>query len=1080
MRRIFGFKILFSVLTLFIFAAKPAFSGENLPKAIWTANLVNSFDLSLSGYTESYFGLTYDWDDDALWVNIPPSNLIFQIDKGNGTLLQQPILYSAGAGGIAFGGGNKLYITDNVSELIWKIDLSTGNSSVYRSVLDVAGGGLGWDIVNDALFCGNPDLYRYAQYAKPSQTGTLLFWQHWYHWSDYYPVGFGCSFDSSTASDKIFTVMHPATSTPEPGLIEWFGNIDGKPGERVISYNLPNWMEKPGDCAFDGRYVYVIETSTHPDKIAVLDVFTPPAPRYLTANSTSYQSVDLSWDNVPRENGYHIYRKDEPNEPFAEIEESPVGANVTYVRDDNLGKSAHIYYYRIKAYNSWGESNFTATQETTLIKMPPIISVNLLLATTKISWSNFWGPYGLDSVIFYQSGPSYPNPSHTFYRDGKKDSNFYELFWIDDDGYPPPGYWVGYFAYFYTKRHTEWNPLCTPVTYKQRPGPDPPIVATADTFATAYSNSRKIIVDSNDRIHITYTSNDTVYYIYSDDDGETYSKPVAVGNGRYPGLALDGNETPHICWTRKLDNYGYTLYHSKLTQSGWSSPVQLLTEYKHTSTPASFDIDRAENVAHLSWADFPLGGDKWLIYKGDFSLLDTTPQVVPIPYDSAVQMSPESPNYLCDQTGKTVEGYLLWDKNGDIYTGVEENGVVQGITNLSNSINPSTHPNLSIFGDSVYAVWQENYPFGNKIFFTRRSKELNSNWETPVEMMFFPDSVEFPVSFGPYIFASGKTPEGNFDIYGLRTDEFGDIDYIFQTTGTKSKSEFPAICYTQHFPKQKLYILWTEDTTKIKGEPAVGPVKNKIEAMPPAIPKIAANLGAPDASPYTVQREGYKVFGNLAYQKVDYDSKKLIYRFTGLKPNERYKLKLVFYNKKEDDSDKHLKQQILMVKAGRIPIGIVILKPDRIKYFERWIPKWVYESGNLRISIKKMKGEYAVCSEIFLYEYEKSTGKGGTQFANGLDNSLPRIQFLSPKPNPFNSSTRISFVIPIKERVSLRIYDASGRLCRTLVNEKLNAGFHNYKWDGRGKNGKQLSNGVYFSILNIGEQRFVKKMIKVK
>jgi len=465
-----------------------------------------------------------------------------------------------------------------------------------------------------------------------------------------------------------------------------------------------------------------------------------------------------------------------------------------------------------------------------------------------------------------------------------------------------------------------------------------------------------------------------------------------------------------------------------------------------------------------------------LVYKGSFSLLDTVPQIVPIPYDSAVQMTPESPNYLCEQTG-SVDGYLLWEKDGEVYTAIEENGVVQNIINLSNSPNPSIHPNLSIFGDSLYAVWQEEFPFGNKIFFTKRSAGLNNNWETPIELILFPDSVEYPVCYGPFIIASGKTPEGNYDIYGLRTDEFGDVGYIFQMTGTKSKSKFPAVCYSQHFPKQKLYTLWTEDTTMIRGVPAVGPVKCKVEAMAPPIPKIAANLGSPDTSPYTVQREGYKVFGNLAFHKIDYHPRKLIYHFSGLNPSKRYKVKLVFYYRTEELA---LKKWQFKVKVGGHPIGSVIVRPDEPTYFEKWVPISAYGSGNMNVSIEKKKGDYALCSEIFLYEYEKTHGRGGTQFAENQYNLPQQIQFITPKPNPFNSSARVGFVISAKQKVTLRIYDISGRLCKTLVDKKLDAGTYNYNWSGRDENGEKLSSGVYFSVLNAIDKRFVKKMVKIK
>ncbi len=87
MRRIFGFKMLFPVLTLFILAAKPTFSGENLPKAVWTVNLVNSYALNIYGETTAFGGLTYDWRQNALWISHWGHNKMYQINKSNGNLI---------------------------------------------------------------------------------------------------------------------------------------------------------------------------------------------------------------------------------------------------------------------------------------------------------------------------------------------------------------------------------------------------------------------------------------------------------------------------------------------------------------------------------------------------------------------------------------------------------------------------------------------------------------------------------------------------------------------------------------------------------------------------------------------------------------------------------------------------------------------------------------------------------------------------------------------------------------------------------------------------------------------------------
>ena len=78
-------------------------------------------------------------------------------------------------------------------------------------------------------------------------------------------------------------------------------------------------------------------------------------------------------------------------------------------------------------------------------------------------------------------------------------------------------------------------------------------------------------------------------------------------------------------------------------------------------------------------------------------------------------------------------------------------------------------------------------------------------------------------------------------------------------------------------------------------------------------------------------------------------------------------------------------------------------------------------------------------------------------------------------PNPFNPSTTISFSLPNKEFVTLKIYDALGKEITTLVNEELNAGSYKNDW-----NAGNLSSGIYFYRLQAGKYSETKKLILLK
>ncbi len=79
------------------------------------------------------------------------------------------------------------------------------------------------------------------------------------------------------------------------------------------------------------------------------------------------------------------------------------------------------------------------------------------------------------------------------------------------------------------------------------------------------------------------------------------------------------------------------------------------------------------------------------------------------------------------------------------------------------------------------------------------------------------------------------------------------------------------------------------------------------------------------------------------------------------------------------------------------------------------------------------------------------------------DGSVPRRFELHPnRPNPFNPTTTISFDVPKATHVRLGIYNTSGRLIRTVVDETMQAGSRQILWDGRNDSGKSVSSGLYF------------------
>jgi len=98
------------------------------------------------------------------------------------------------------------------------------------------------------------------------------------------------------------------------------------------------------------------------------------------------------------------------------------------------------------------------------------------------------------------------------------------------------------------------------------------------------------------------------------------------------------------------------------------------------------------------------------------------------------------------------------------------------------------------------------------------------------------------------------------------------------------------------------------------------------------------------------------------------------------------------------------------------------------------------------------------------------------------------VAFAFPQnyPNPFNESTNMRFELPERSRVTLTIYDVSGREVANLVDREIEAGYHMESWTGRNQNGQPLSAGVYLvrmsarSVTGTGGLRADRRVVLVR
>ena len=87
----------------------------------------------------------------------------------------------------------------------------------------------------------------------------------------------------------------------------------------------------------------------------------------------------------------------------------------------------------------------------------------------------------------------------------------------------------------------------------------------------------------------------------------------------------------------------------------------------------------------------------------------------------------------------------------------------------------------------------------------------------------------------------------------------------------------------------------------------------------------------------------------------------------------------------------------------------------------------------------------------------------------------PRELNFTIYPNPFSQKTYLRCTLPKASRVNLTVYDITGRLVTTLIDDWRNVGTHEITFDG-----SKLASGIYFYRLKAGEFTETKKMILVR
>jgi len=113
----------------------------------------------------------------------------------------------------------------------------------------------------------------------------------------------------------------------------------------------------------------------------------------------------------------------------------------------------------------------------------------------------------------------------------------------------------------------------------------------------------------------------------------------------------------------------------------------------------------------------------------------------------------------------------------------------------------------------------------------------------------------------------------------------------------------------------------------------------------------------------------------------------------------------------------------------------------------------------------------------FLDAIYDSTNAAGV----GPDATSPRAMLHAARPNPFRSRTVFAYDLAQRGRVTLRVYDVSGRIVRSLVaGSEQDAGRYSVEWDGQDDAGRAAAAGLYFARLDAAGRSDVRRLARMR
>jgi len=102
------------------------------------------------------------------------------------------------------------------------------------------------------------------------------------------------------------------------------------------------------------------------------------------------------------------------------------------------------------------------------------------------------------------------------------------------------------------------------------------------------------------------------------------------------------------------------------------------------------------------------------------------------------------------------------------------------------------------------------------------------------------------------------------------------------------------------------------------------------------------------------------------------------------------------------------------------------------------------------------------------------------QSLSGLDLKPLSFDLNRTYPNPFAQNITINYQLSTAGHVSLKVYNVTGQLVKTMFEGAALPGYYSQVWNGCDNNGRKLASGIYIMHLSSGGQVKTRKLVKIQ